>query len=292
MKMKSKYQHIILSTATNRAFKNLYHKYKHHWLLDEVGFYNIRNWIYKDIGDQTIMPTSLNIPKEKVGQYLHSTGNQLGDSLAYSLEKIFCGYISTEIHEKEKGVDLLEKSNNRRLENIQQLNLHDNRVYISKNLLRFIDKILKEKRSFDSTCLWDKDGVVVSTVIPPVQDPEMLWSPLRLDHIYLITDSNKLSCHIYDLFKKIKTQMSDFINHRNSSTFFMQIARDANKSIDMGGDDKAILTAIHNSAMRNFQELLVNTTLYLIQEIQWNIDIDRKKIANEKQKNNNFGFKK
>ena len=53
-----------------------------------------------------------------------------------------------------------------------------------------------------------------------------------------------------------------------------------------------ILTAIHNSAMRNFQELLVNTTLYLIQEIQWNIDIDRKKIANEKQKNNNFGFKK
>jgi hypothetical protein len=140
--------------------------------------------------------------------------------------------------------------------------------------------------------LWDKDGVIVSTVIPPVQDPEMLWSPLRLDHIYLITDSNKLSCHIYDLFKKIKTQMSDFINHRNSSTFFMQIARDANKSIDMGGDDKAILTAIHNSAMRNFQELLVNTTLYLIQEIQWNIDIDRKKIANEKQKNNNFGFKK
>jgi len=292
MKMKSKYQHIILSTATNRAFKNLYHKYKHHWLLDEVGFYNIRNWIYKDIGDQTIMPTSLEMPKEKVGQYLHSTGNQLGDSLAYSLEKIFCGYISTEIYEKEKGVDLLEKSNNRRLENIQQLNLHDNRVYISKNLLRFIDKILKEKRSFDSTCLWDKDGVVVSTVIPPVQDPEMLWSPLRLDHIYLITDSNKLSCHIYDLFKKIKTQMSDFINHRNSSTFFMQIARDANKSIDMGGDDKAILTAIHNSAMRNFQELLVNTTLYLIQEIQWNIDIDRKKIANEKQKNNNFGFKK
>jgi hypothetical protein len=86
--------------------------------------------------------------------------------------------------------------------------------------------------------------------------------------------------------------MSDFINHRNSSAFFMQIARDANKSIDMGGDDKAILTAIHNSAMRNFQELLVNTTLYLIQEIQWNIDIDRKKIANEKQKNNNFGFKK
>ena len=292
MKMKSKYQHIILSTATNRAFKNLYHKYKHHWLLDEVGFYNIRNWIYKDIGDQTIMPTSLEMPKEKVGQYLHSTGNQLGDSLAYSLEKIFCGYISTEIYEKEKGVDLLEKSNNRRLENIQQLNLHDNRVYISKNLLRFIDKILKEKRSFDSTCLWDKDGVIVSTVIPPVQDPEMLWSPLRLDHIYLITDSNKLSCHIYDLFKKIKTQMSDFINHRNSSTFFMQIARDANKSIDMGGDDKAILTAIHNSAMRNFQELLVNTTLYLIQEIQWNIDIDRKKIANEKQKNNNFGFKK
>jgi|GEM_PF-2659485 hypothetical protein len=292
MKMKSKYQHIILSTATNRAFKNLYHKYKHHWLLDEVGFYNIRNWIYKDIGDQTIMPTSLEMPKEKVGQCLHSTGNQLGDSLAYSLEKIFCGYISTEIYEKEKGVDLLEKSNNRRLENIQQLNLHDNRVYISKNLLRFIDKILKEKRSFDSTCLWDKDGVVVSTVIPPVQDPEMLWSPLRLDHIYLITDSNKLSCHIYDLFKKIKTQMSDFINHRNSSTFFMQIARDANKSIDMGGDDKAILTAIHNSAMRNFQELLVNTTLYLIQEIQWNIDIDRKKIANEKQKNNNFGFKK
>ena len=292
MKMKSKYQHIILSTATNRAFKNLYHKYKHHWLLDEVGFYNIRNWIYKDIGDQTIMPTSLEMPKEKVGQYLHSTGNQLGDSLAYSLEKIFCGYISTEIYEKEKGVDLLEKSNNRRLENIQQLNLHNNRVYISKNLLRFIDKILKEKRSFDSTCLWDKDGVVVSTVIPPVQDPEMLWSPLRLDHIYLITDSNKLSCHIYDLFKKIKTQMSDFINHRNSSTFFMQIARDANKSIDMGGDDKAILTAIHNSAMRNFQELLVNTTLYLIQEIQWNIDIDRKKIANEKQKNNNFGFKK
>jgi len=292
MKMKSKYQHIILSTATNRAFKNLYHKYKHHWLLDEVGFYNIRNWIYKDIGDQTIMPTSLEMPKEKVGQCLHSTGNQLGDSLAYSLEKIFCGYISTEIYEKEKGVDLLEKSNNRRLENIQQLNLHDNRVYISKNLLRFIDKILKEKRSFDSTCLWDKDGVIVSTVIPPVQDPEMLWSPLRLDHIYLITDSNKLSCHIYDLFKKIKTQMSDFINHRNSSTFFMQIARDANKSIDMGGDDKAILTAIHNSAMRNFQELLVNTTLYLIQEIQWNIDIDRKKIANEKQKNNNFGFKK
>ena len=292
MKMKSKYQHIILSTATNRAFKNLYHKYKHHWLLDEVGFYNIRNWIYKDIGDQTIMPTSLEMPKEKVGQYLHSTGNQLGDSLAYSLEKIFCGYISTEIYEKEKGVDLLEKSNNRRLENIQQLNLHDNRVYISKNLLRFIDKILKEKRSFDSTCLWDKDGVIVSTVIPPVQDPEMLWSPLRLDHIYLITDSNKLSCHIYDLFKKIKTQMSDFINHRNSSAFFMQIARDANKSIDMGGDDKAILTAIHNSAMRNFQELLVNTTLYLIQEIQWNIDIDRKKIANEKQKNNNFGFKK
>ena len=292
MKMKSKYQHIILSTATNRAFKNLYHKYKHHWLLDEVGFYNIRNWIYKDIGDQTIMPTSLEMPKEKVGQYLHSTGNQLGDSLAYSLEKIFCGYISTEIYEKEKGVDLLEKSNNRRLENIQQLNLHNNRVYISKNLLRFIDKILKEKRSFDSTCLWDKDGVVVSTVIPPVQDPEMLWSPLRLDHIYLITDSNKLSCHIYDLFKKIKTQMSDFINHRNSSTFFMQIARDANKSIDMGGDDKAILTAIHNSAMRNFQELLVNTTLYLIQEIQWNIDIDRKKIANEKQKTNNFGFKK
>ena len=292
MKMKSKYQHIILSTATNRAFKNLYHKYKHHWLLDEVGFYNIRNWIYKDIGDQTIMPTSLEMPKEKVGQYLHSTGNQLGDSLAYSLEKIFCGYISTEIYEKEKGVDLLEKSNNRRLENIQQLNLHNNRVYISKNLLRFIDKILKEKRSFDSTCLWDKDGVVVSTVIPPVQDPEMLWSPLRLDHIYLITDSNKLSCHIYDLFKKIKTQMSDFINHRNSSTFFMQIARDTNKSIDMGGDDKAILTAIHNSAMRNFQELLVNTTLYLIQEIQWNIDIDRKKIANEKQKNNNFGFKK
>jgi hypothetical protein len=292
MKMKSKYQHIILSTATNRAFKNLYHKYKHHWLLDEVGFYNIRNWIYKDIGDQTIMPTSLEMPKEKVGQYLHSTGNQLGDSLAYSLEKIFCGYISTEIYEKEKGVDLLEKSNNRRLENIQQLNLHNNRVYISKNLLRFIDKILKEKRSFDSTCLWDKDGVIVSTVIPPVQDPEMLWSPLRLDHIYLITDSNKLSCHIYDLFKKIKTQMSDFINHRNSSTFFMQIARDANKSIDMGGDDKAILTAIHNSAMRNFQELLVNTTLYLIQEIQWNIDIDRKKIANEKQKNNNFGFKK
>jgi hypothetical protein len=292
MKMKSKYQHIILSTATNRAFKNLYHKYKHHWLLDEVGFYNIRNWIYKDIGDQTIMPTSLDMPKEKVGQYLHSTGNQLGDSLTYSLEKIFCGYISTEIHEKERGVDLLEKSNNRRLENIQQLNLHDNRVYISKNLLRFIDKILKEKRSFDSTCLWDKDGVIVSTVIPPVQDPEMLWSPLRLDHIYLITDSNKLSCHIYDLFKKIKTQMSDFINHRNSSTFFMQIARDANKSIDMGGDDKAILTAIHNSAMRNFQELLVNTTLYLIQEIQWNIDIDRKKIANEKQKNNNFGFKK
>ena len=292
MKMKSKYQHIILSTATNRAFKNLYHKYKHHWLLDEVGFYNIRNWIYKDIGDQTIMPTSLEMPKEKVGQCLHSTGNQLGDSLAYSLEKIFCGYISTEIYEKEKGVDLLEKSNNRRLENIQQLNLHNNRVYISKNLLRFIDKILKEKRSFDSTCLWDKDGVVVSTVIPPVQDPEMLWSPLRLDHIYLITDSNKLSCHIYDLFKKIKTQMSDFINHRNSSTFFMQIARDANKSIDMGGDDKAILTAIHNSAMRNFQELLVNTTLYLIQEIQWNIDIDRKKIANEKQKNNNFGFKK
>jgi len=292
MKMKSKYQHIILSTATNRAFKNLYHKYKHHWLLDEVGFYNIRNWIYKDIGDQTIMPTSLEMPKEKVGQCLHSTGNQLGDSLAYSLEKIFCGYISTEIYEKEKGVDLLEKSNNRRLENIQQLNLHDNRVYISKNLLRFIDKILKEKRSFDSTCLWDKDGVVVSTVIPPVQDPEMLWSPLRLDHIYLITDSNKLSCHIYDLFKKIKTQMSDFINHRNSSTFFMQIARDTNKSIDMGGDDKAILTAIHNSAMRNFQELLVNTTLYLIQEIQWNIDIDRKKIANEKQKNNNFGFKK
>ena len=203
MKMKNKYQHIILSTATNRAFKNLYHKYKYHWLLDEVGFYNIRNWIYKDIGDQTIMPTSLNIPKEKVGQYLHSTGNQLGDSLAYSLEKIFCGYISTEIHEKEKGVDLLEKSNNRRLENIQQLNLHNNRVYISKNLLRFIDKILKEKRSFDSTCLWDKDGVIVSTVIPPVQDPEMLWSPLRLDHIYLITDSNKLSCHIYDLFKKI-----------------------------------------------------------------------------------------
>ncbi len=292
MKMKSKYQHIILSTATNRAFKNLYHKYKHHWLLDEVGFYNIRNWIYKDIGDQTIMPTSLEMPKEKVGQYLHSTGNQLGDSLTYSLEKIFCGYISTEIHEKERGVDLLEKSNNRRLENIQQLNLHNNRVYISKNLLRFIDKILKEKRSFDSTCLWDKDGVIVSTVIPPVQDPEMLWSPLRLDHIYLITDSNKLSCHIYDLFKKIKTQMSDFINHRNSSTFFMQIARDANKSIDMGGDDKAILTAIHNSAMRNFQELLVNTTLYLIQEIQWNIDIDRKKIANEKQKNNNFGFKK
>jgi len=292
MKMKSKYQHIILSTATNRAFKNLYHKYKHHWLLDEVGFYNIRNWIYKDIGDQTIMPTSLEMPKEKVGQYLHSTGNQLGDSLAYSLEKIFCGYISTEIYEKEKGVDLLEKSNNRRLENIQQLNLHNNRVYISKNLLRFIDKILKEKRSFDSTCLWDKDGVIVSTVIPPVQDPEMLWSPLRLDHIYLITDSNKLSCHIYDLFKKIKTQMSDFINHRNSSAFFMQIARDANKSIDMGGDDKAILTAIHNSAMRNFQELLVNTTLYLIQEIQWNIDIDRKKIANEKQKNNNFGFKK
>jgi len=292
MKMKSKYQHIILSTATNRAFKNLYHKYKHHWLLDEVGFYNIRNWIYKDIGDQTIMPTSLEMPKEKVGQCLHSTGNQLGDSLAYSLEKIFCGYISTEIYEKEKGVDLLEKSNNRRLENIQQLNLHDNRVYISKNLLRFIDKILKEKRSFDSTCLWDKDGVIVSTVIPPVQDPEMLWSPLRLDHIYLITDSNKLSCHIYDLFKKIKTQMSDFINHRNSSTFFMQIARDTNKSIDMGGDDKAILTAIHNSAMRNFQELLVNTTLYLIQEIQWNIDIDRKKIANEKQKNNNFGFKK
>jgi len=292
MKMKSKYQHIILSTATNRAFKNLYHKYKHHWLLDEVGFYNIRNWIYKDIGDQTIMPTSLEMPKEKVGQYLHSTGNQLGDSLAYSLEKIFCGYISTEIYEKEKGVDLLEKSNNRRLENIQQLNLHNNRVYISKNLLRFIDKILKEKRSFDSTCLWDKDGVIVSTVIPPVQDPEMLWSPLRLDHIYLITDSNKLSCHIYDLFKKIKTQMSDFINHRNSSTFFMQIARDTNKSIDMGGDDKAILTAIHNSAMRNFQELLVNTTLYLIQEIQWNIDIDRKKIANEKQKNNNFGFKK
>ena len=292
MKMKNKYQHIILSTATNRAFKNLYHKYKYHWLLDEVGFYNIRNWIYKDIGDQTIMPTSLEMPKEKVGQYLHSTGNQLGDSLAYSLEKIFCGYISTEIYEKEKGVDLLEKSNNRRLENIQQLNLHDNRVYISKNLLRFIDKILKEKRSFDSTCLWDKDGVVVSTVIPPVQDPEMLWSPLRLDHIYLITDSNKLSCHIYDLFKKIKTQMSDFINHRNSSAFFMQIARDANKSIDMGGDDKAILTAIHNSAMRNFQELLVNTTLYLIQEIQWNIDIDRKKIANEKQKNNNFGFKK
>ena len=91
MKMKNKYQHIILSTATNRAFKNLYHKYKYHWLLDEVGFYNIRNWIYKDIGDQTIMPTSLNIPKEKVGQYLHSTGNQLGDSLAYSLEKIFCG---------------------------------------------------------------------------------------------------------------------------------------------------------------------------------------------------------
>ena len=66
MKMKSKYQHIILSTATNRAFKNLYHKYKHHWLLDEVGFYNIRNWIYKDIGDQTIMPTSLEMPKEKV----------------------------------------------------------------------------------------------------------------------------------------------------------------------------------------------------------------------------------
>jgi hypothetical protein len=292
MKMKSKYQHIILSTATNRAFKNLYHKYKHHWLLDEVGFYNIRNWIYKDIGDQTIMPTSLEMPKEKVGQYLHSTGNQLGDSLTYSLEKIFCGYISTEIHEKERGVDLLEKSNNRRLENIQQLNLHDNRVHISKNLLRFTDEILKEKRSFDSTCLWDKDGVIISTIIPPVQDPEMIWSPLRLDHIYLIIDSNKLSCYIYDLFKKIKTQMSDFINHRNSSAFFMQIARDANKSIDMGGDDKAILTAIHNSAMRNFQELLVNTTLYLIQEIQWNIDIDRKKIANEKQKNNNFGFKK
>lgn len=118
------------------------------------------------------------------------------------MEKIFCGYISTEIHEKEKGVDLLEKSNNRRLENIQQLNLHDNRVCISKNLLRFTDEILKEKRSFDSTCLWDKDGVIVSTIIPPVQDPEMIWSPLRLDHIYLITDSNKLSCHIYDLFKK------------------------------------------------------------------------------------------
>jgi len=103
--MKNKYQHIILSTATNRAFKNLYHKYRHHWLLDEVGFYNIHNWIYKDIKDQAIMPVSLDTPKERVGQYLHSTGDQLGDSLTYSLEKNFCSYISSEIYEKEDDID-------------------------------------------------------------------------------------------------------------------------------------------------------------------------------------------
>ena len=292
MKMKNKYQNIILSTATNRAFKNLYHKYKYHWLLDEVGFYNIRNWIYKDIKDQVIMPTSLDIPREKIGQYLYSTGNQFGDSLAYSLEKNFCSYINLEIYEKEDDIDFLEKLNNRRLKEIQELNWRGQRKCNSRAVLEFIDVTLEERKGFGTLMHWNKHGVVVSTYAPAREDPELFCDPPEPDCTYIVTESNKLSCYISDVFQKINSQMGNFINYHNSRAFFMQLARDTNEAISMESEDKRILTAIHNSAMRNFQEMLVNTTLYLIQENQWNIDIDRKKIDIEKQKNNNFGFKK
>lgn len=293
MKMKNKYQYIILSTATNRVFKKLYQKYKEHWLLDEVGFYNIRNWIYKDIKDQAIMPVSLDTPKERVGQYLHSTGNQLGDSLTYSLEKNFCSYISSEIYEKEDDIDLLEKLNNRRLKEIKERNWRGQRKCNSRVVLEFIDSILEaERKKFSRLGHWKKHGVIVSTYPLAREDPELFCEPPEPDCIYIVTESDEISCYISDVFQRISSQMGTFINYYNNRAFFMQLACDANTAISMGRCNKRILIEIHNSAMRNFQELLVNTTLYLIQEIQWNIDIDRKKIATEKQKNNNFGFKK